>query len=277
MSQAHIPRPRNAFIFFRSHYLRLHKEEDNQNVISCAAGEAWHALSAEEKEPFRELAKKEKERYEEDYPGYSYSPGKGNGGGSGGARKRSGSTGESRSRRSITRKSSSSQSPTPSLTSSASSLSTPPPRTPSPSRAPSVPPSVPSSPVAAPRTIMRRPSGRTPVIPSSVAMSLRGSLSKPKRDVPVYKFPPIAPLPPLSTYDAAHDDWTPGYETSLTMPLNFDYDLQGCDIATSIDWNSLESPYMFGEELEVRSTSKDSGEKVVVSVSLKENDMDLSM
>ncbi|KAK0210291.1 hypothetical protein DFS33DRAFT_1270361 [Desarmillaria ectypa] len=276
MSQAHIPRPRNAFIFFRSHYLRLHSEEENQNVISCAAGEAWHALSAEEKEPFRELARKEKEHYEEEYPGYSYSPGKGSSGRSGGAKKRSRSTGEPRSRRSIKRKSSSSQSPTPSLTSSASSLSTPPPRTPSPSRAPSVPPLPSPSPVVAPRTIRRGPSGRAPVIPSSAAMSLRGSLSKPKRVVPVHKFPPIAPLPPLSTYDAAHDDWTPGYESSLTMPLNFDYDLQVDDMMTSIDWNSLESPYMFGEKI-FCSTSKESGEKVVVSVSLKENGVDLSM
>ncbi|PBK87507.1 hypothetical protein ARMGADRAFT_938769, partial [Armillaria gallica] len=74
MSQPHIPRPRNAFIFFRSHYLRVHREEENQNVISCAAGEAWHALSAEGKEPFRELARLEKERYKEEYPWYNYSP-----------------------------------------------------------------------------------------------------------------------------------------------------------------------------------------------------------
>ncbi|SJL04648.1 uncharacterized protein ARMOST_08016 [Armillaria ostoyae] len=272
MSQTHIPRPRNAFIFFRSHYLRVHREEENQNVISCAAGEAWHALSAEGKEPFRELARMEKERYKEEYPGYSYSPGKGSGGGSGGARKRSGSTREPTSKRSTTRKSSSSQSPTPSLTSSASSLSTPPPRTPSPSREPSVPPLPPSSPIA-PHTMKKSPSRRAPVIPSSVAMSLCGSLSKPKRDVPEYKFPPIAPLPPMSTYETAHDDWTPGYESSLTMPLNFDYDV---DMATAIDWNSLESPYMFGEEL-CRSSSKESGERVVVAVALKEFDMDLSM
>ncbi|KAK0185801.1 hypothetical protein F5146DRAFT_1067941 [Armillaria mellea] len=259
MSQTHIPRPRNAFIFFRSHYLKAHREEENQNVISCAAGEAWHALSAEGKEPFRELARLEKERYKEEYPWYNYSPGKGNGGGSGGARKGSGSTREPKSRRSTTRKSSSSQSPTPSSTSSASSLSTPPPRTPSPSRAPS------------------DPAGRAPVIPSSVAMFLRGSLSKPKRDVPEHEFPPIAPLPPLSSYEVAHDDWTPGYESSLTMPLNFDYDVEyDVDMATEIDWDSLESPYMFGEE-SCRSSSKESKERVVVSLSLKENDMDFSM
>ncbi|KAK0474907.1 hypothetical protein IW261DRAFT_1568401 [Armillaria novae-zelandiae] len=273
MSQTHIPRPRNAFIFFRSHYLRAHREEDNQNVISCAAGEAWHALSAEEKEPFRELARLEKERYKEEYPSYSYSPGKGSGGGTGGVRKRGGSTREPTSRRSTTRKSSSSQSPTPSLTSSASSLSTPPPRTPSPSRTPSVPP-LPSSSPTVPRT-----SGHAPVIPSSVAVSLRGLLYRPqpKRDIPEPKFPPIAPLPPLSTYEVAHDDWTPGYESSLTMPLNFDYDVEyDVDMVPAIDWNSLESPYMFGEEL-CRSSSKESGERVVVTVSLKENEMDLSM
>ncbi|KAG7452805.1 uncharacterized protein BT62DRAFT_925345 [Guyanagaster necrorhizus] len=207
MSQPHIPRPRNAFIFFRSHYLRLHSEEENQNVISCAAGQAWHALSTEEQEPFRELARKERERYQDEYPWYKYAPGKGSGGGSGGTRRRSGSAGEPTSR---ARKSTSShyQSPTPSLTSSASSTTTPPPRTPSPSSAPSVPLLPPSSPLA-PRTVNR--SARGLVTPSSVAMVMRGSLSKPKRIVPsVYKFPPIAPLPPPSTYETAHDDWTPG-------------------------------------------------------------------
>ncbi len=61
----------------------------------------------------------------------------------------------------------------------------------------------------------------------------------------------------MSTYETAHDDWTPGYESSLTMPLNFDYDV---DMATAIDWDSLESPYMFGEEL-CRSSSNESGER----------------
>ncbi|KAK0227991.1 hypothetical protein IW262DRAFT_569735 [Armillaria fumosa] len=277
MSQTHIPRPRNAFIFFRSHYLRAHREQENQNVISCAAGEAWHALSAEGKEPFRELARLEKERYKEEYPLYSYSPAKGSGGGSGGTRKRSRSAREPTSRRSTTRKASSSQSPTPSLTSSVSSLSTPPPRTPSPSRAPSVPPLPPSSSIA-PRTMKKGTSRRVPVIPSSVAVALHGSLSRPqpKRDIPEHKFPPIAPLPPLSTYEVAHDDWTPGYESSLTIPLNFDYDVEyDVDMAPAIDWNSIES-YMFGEE-RCRSSSKESGERVMVSVSLKENDMDLSI
>ncbi|KAF9477253.1 HMG-box, partial [Pholiota conissans] len=70
----HIPRPRNAFIIFRSEYIQRHRDigEDQQNELSKRAGRAWNAMSEEEKEWFREEAKKERDQHKERYPGYAY-------------------------------------------------------------------------------------------------------------------------------------------------------------------------------------------------------------
>ncbi|KAF7325563.1 HMG box domain-containing protein [Mycena kentingensis (nom. inval.)] len=80
-STSDIPRPRNAFIFFRSDFLRAqkaaagaqHKALDQTNVSSLA-GTTWQAMTAAQKEPYREQAAREKEMYAVVYPGYKYTP-----------------------------------------------------------------------------------------------------------------------------------------------------------------------------------------------------------
>ncbi|KAH7886713.1 hypothetical protein F5I97DRAFT_1037958 [Phlebopus sp. FC_14] len=74
----HIPRPRNPFILFRCDLIRQRKtqavsEVDGRN-ISRVAGEIWREMSPEEKQPWLELALKEKERHALLYPEYKYSP-----------------------------------------------------------------------------------------------------------------------------------------------------------------------------------------------------------
>lgn len=69
----HIPRPRNSFIFFRSHYNR-HSGGQDQNQVSISAGKAWKKLSPEEKRPFICMAEQEKREYQIKFPGYTYAP-----------------------------------------------------------------------------------------------------------------------------------------------------------------------------------------------------------
>ncbi|KAG6836405.1 hypothetical protein H0H93_008262 [Arthromyces matolae] len=75
-SATYIPRPKNAFILFRSHFYQTSGGSD-QNQISVAAGKAWKALSDEEKLPFQLQADEEKRSHQEKFPDYSYAPGKG--------------------------------------------------------------------------------------------------------------------------------------------------------------------------------------------------------
>ncbi|CAA7267238.1 unnamed protein product [Cyclocybe aegerita] len=74
---AHIPRPRNAFIFFRSWYITegASGNEGQQNELSKHAGKVWNRMSEEGKRPFVELAIKEKREHTERYPDYVYAPG----------------------------------------------------------------------------------------------------------------------------------------------------------------------------------------------------------
>lgn len=75
----HIPRPRNAFIIFRSSYIitRCTAEgEEQQNELSKQAGKAWNRMSEEEKKPFTHLAKLEKMQHQAMYPNYIYCPGR---------------------------------------------------------------------------------------------------------------------------------------------------------------------------------------------------------
>ncbi|EGN97655.1 hypothetical protein SERLA73DRAFT_139986, partial [Serpula lacrymans var. lacrymans S7.3] len=48
-------------------------ENDHRN-ISRIAGKLWREMSKEEKQPWIELAEKEKERHAAQYPNYRYSP-----------------------------------------------------------------------------------------------------------------------------------------------------------------------------------------------------------
>ncbi|KAF7324257.1 HMG box domain-containing protein [Mycena venus] len=74
------PRPRNAFICFRSEYVKAQKAASakpgslNQTVLSRGAGAAWRALSDEEREPFVLMALREKEEHAIRYPNYQYAP-----------------------------------------------------------------------------------------------------------------------------------------------------------------------------------------------------------
>ncbi|KAG5638291.1 hypothetical protein H0H81_000816 [Sphagnurus paluster] len=70
----HVPRPKNAFIFFRSHYYQTQGGSD-QNQISVAAGKAWKALGDEEKLPFQKMAEQEKREHQAKFPHYTYAPG----------------------------------------------------------------------------------------------------------------------------------------------------------------------------------------------------------
>ncbi|KAG6918379.1 hypothetical protein DXG01_014780 [Tephrocybe rancida] len=70
----YVPRPKNAFILFRSHFYQTLGGSD-QNQISVAAGKAWKALPDIEKLPFQQLADQEKREHQEKFPNYTYAPG----------------------------------------------------------------------------------------------------------------------------------------------------------------------------------------------------------
>ncbi|KAF5334646.1 hypothetical protein D9611_011986 [Ephemerocybe angulata] len=81
--ETHVPRPRNAFIVFRSYYNQVNAarapppsdgSKTNQNDVSKQAGKAWKALSEEEQLPFKLQADKEKEEHNLMYPDYRYAP-----------------------------------------------------------------------------------------------------------------------------------------------------------------------------------------------------------
>lgn len=74
----HIPRPRNAFIFFRSHYIARCSSSGagQQNELSKSAAKEWNQMSEIEKRPFAELAAKEKREHTAKYPNYTYAPGR---------------------------------------------------------------------------------------------------------------------------------------------------------------------------------------------------------
>ncbi|KAJ6562654.1 hypothetical protein B0H19DRAFT_881298, partial [Mycena capillaripes] len=75
-----IPRPRNAFICFRSEYVKAEKDLAaksktlDQTALSCDAAEAWRKMSEAEKEPFRLIAADEKKAHALKYPDYRYAP-----------------------------------------------------------------------------------------------------------------------------------------------------------------------------------------------------------
>ncbi|KAF7360788.1 putative transcription factor SOX-14 [Mycena venus] len=80
LDAGHIPRPRNAFICFRSEYVKAQKAASarpgslDQTVLSCGAAGAWRALNDEERQPFVVMALREKEEHAIRYPNYRYAP-----------------------------------------------------------------------------------------------------------------------------------------------------------------------------------------------------------
>ncbi|KAJ7219678.1 hypothetical protein B0H12DRAFT_317301 [Mycena haematopus] len=114
----HVPRPRNAFICFRSVYVGRHKEKVessspasnlastsesdlaldrlvglsestsapssgtrcvNQTTLSSDAARTWNALSHAQRAPLLRMALREKQKHARAYPGYRYAPGAGTG------------------------------------------------------------------------------------------------------------------------------------------------------------------------------------------------------
>jgi hypothetical protein len=74
----HIPRPRNAFIIFRSDFVAQNRvpssvERNHQN-ISKIAGAVWKAMPSEEKAIWYRRADEEKDEHARQYPGYQYNP-----------------------------------------------------------------------------------------------------------------------------------------------------------------------------------------------------------
>ncbi|KAJ1303938.1 hypothetical protein OPQ81_008349 [Rhizoctonia solani] len=66
----HIPRPRNAFILFRSHYVAAQLIPGKVEII----GEIWNKLPPAERLTWEQKADIEKERHSRMYPGYRYKP-----------------------------------------------------------------------------------------------------------------------------------------------------------------------------------------------------------
>lgn len=74
----HIPRPRNAFMLFRSAFAAAQKisssiEHDNRHITRVIA-HCWNRLSEAEKQVWRDKAAVEKLQHAERYPNYRFSP-----------------------------------------------------------------------------------------------------------------------------------------------------------------------------------------------------------
>ncbi|KAJ3413400.1 hypothetical protein HDV05_008111 [Chytridiales sp. JEL 0842] len=128
----HIKRPRNAFIIFRNHYQpTLIKSINNSHLsskdFSDNIGRIWKSLSKEEREPYEEMARQEREAHKRMYPDFQYTRPRNSAGG-GGVGKKEDSTKKkkvtpSRSSSNATAFSAYPPTPTPSMT---SLLNTPP-------------------------------------------------------------------------------------------------------------------------------------------------------
>ncbi|XP_069618353.1 transcription factor SOX-14-like [Ranitomeya imitator] len=77
MAEAPVKRPMNAFMVWSSEERKrvsaLHPKMHNSE-ISRRLGEVWRALGEDERRPYREQAKRLRERHARDHPGYKYAP-----------------------------------------------------------------------------------------------------------------------------------------------------------------------------------------------------------
>ncbi|KAI0344054.1 hypothetical protein BDW22DRAFT_1344181 [Trametopsis cervina] len=77
-SPSHIPRPRNAFIIFRTEFYRDNKDllayEKDHRHISRIIAFYWRTLTPDEKEEWKDKAKIEKLEHERKYPNYQFTP-----------------------------------------------------------------------------------------------------------------------------------------------------------------------------------------------------------
>lgn len=72
----HIPRPRNAFLIYRSckqEQIAAGVEADHR-IISRIIGHCWNKLPEEEKNTYREMASQEKAEHMRKYPNYRFTP-----------------------------------------------------------------------------------------------------------------------------------------------------------------------------------------------------------
>ncbi|KAH8110228.1 hypothetical protein DFH11DRAFT_1483249, partial [Phellopilus nigrolimitatus] len=71
----HIPRPRNAFILFRSHALANGLVDIvQQNEASREIARLWRGAASETRTRFEGLAFEEKQRHAAAHPDYKYAP-----------------------------------------------------------------------------------------------------------------------------------------------------------------------------------------------------------
>ncbi|CDO70934.1 hypothetical protein BN946_scf184829.g43 [Trametes cinnabarina] len=76
-SPDHVPRPRNAFMIFRSEYCTDVKEsqvEHDHRMISKILGQVWRSLAQEKKDYYKQLAVEEKRIHRIKHPNYRFSP-----------------------------------------------------------------------------------------------------------------------------------------------------------------------------------------------------------
>ncbi|KAJ7146782.1 high mobility group box domain-containing protein, partial [Mycena epipterygia] len=77
-----IPRPPNAFLCFRSRFIRDQKalaaskgsKSSGMQDISRQAGHIWNDMSDEERSPYVEMANRMKEEHRMAHPDYKFAP-----------------------------------------------------------------------------------------------------------------------------------------------------------------------------------------------------------
>ncbi|KAF8903345.1 hypothetical protein CPB84DRAFT_1746282 [Gymnopilus junonius] len=72
----YIPRPRNAFILFRSFFTNFFNGsvQLKQNALSVVAAKVWEVMLEDDKQIFRDRAREEKELHKKRFPNYVYAP-----------------------------------------------------------------------------------------------------------------------------------------------------------------------------------------------------------
>ncbi|KAF8155341.1 hypothetical protein K438DRAFT_1942961 [Mycena galopus ATCC 62051] len=77
-SAPHTPRPPNAFLCFRSRFIRDKKSSKGSHMcdISRQAAQRWNSMSAEERQPFFDMALVLRDEHRVAYPDYKFAPGK---------------------------------------------------------------------------------------------------------------------------------------------------------------------------------------------------------
>ncbi|KAJ6524683.1 hypothetical protein DFH09DRAFT_1418309 [Mycena vulgaris] len=77
-SPAHIPRPPNAFILFRSSFIRARavpaRVETSHSTLSAIAGLTWAALPPADRGLWHAKAREAREEHQERFPGYAFRP-----------------------------------------------------------------------------------------------------------------------------------------------------------------------------------------------------------